>query len=251
MDIFICKYENHENEPIIGFCVNLTCQNPSQYCYKCLMKVHSDHHHDCIRFKNLSDLINQYISFQGQIIQQSNKIFNQIKNQIQANFKRMEDNINTLKSLNQLLITQEYLKFKQSMHIIKQYYSLEQQKQEELFINQLNEFQKIIKQNGKENQQEMEKNFEVAKQLANEGKHEDALNCMTNHYVFKIRKMRYLGGRVSHYSSYKEQKKEYNVVIWPSNLILKMIWLIIIKDGHQTNQNNIKKLLSNQIRQLN
>ncbi|CAD8129892.1 unnamed protein product [Paramecium sonneborni] len=74
MEIFTCKYENNENEAIIEFCVNQTCQKSSQYCYKCLMTMHSDHHDDCIRFKNLTDLINEYISFQGQIIQQSNEI---------------------------------------------------------------------------------------------------------------------------------------------------------------------------------
>ncbi|CAD8156498.1 unnamed protein product [Paramecium pentaurelia] len=63
------------------------------------MKIHSDHHEDCIRFSEIPHLINQYILAQGKIIQQSNEIYIQIKNQIESNIKKMNDNIYILKDL--------------------------------------------------------------------------------------------------------------------------------------------------------
>ncbi|CAD8145685.1 unnamed protein product [Paramecium pentaurelia] len=79
MDIFKCKYLTHENEEIMGFCLNQRCQNVTQYCYLCLNTTHQEHFNDCIRFTKLILFMNECMQVYNQQRKQIEKKLNKFK----------------------------------------------------------------------------------------------------------------------------------------------------------------------------
>ncbi|CAD8213194.1 unnamed protein product [Paramecium pentaurelia] len=61
MEILKCKDVIYENEEIIRFCLNQSCQNTTQYCYECLNTTNSEHHIDCIRFSKIIQFIKEFV----------------------------------------------------------------------------------------------------------------------------------------------------------------------------------------------
>ncbi|CAD8095065.1 unnamed protein product [Paramecium primaurelia] len=96
MDNFRCKYLTHENEEIIGFCLNQNCQNATLYCYECLTTTHQDHFNDCIRFPKIDQYMNEFIQVYNQSTKQFKKTYfsvvlkklKKLWNKIQTNQKR-------------------------------------------------------------------------------------------------------------------------------------------------------------------
>ncbi|CAK77044.1 unnamed protein product (macronuclear) [Paramecium tetraurelia] len=123
MDIFKCKYLKHENEEIIGFCLNQNCQNTTQYCYKCLNTTHQDHINDCIRFTEIIQIMNESKQVYTQQMKQFKDIYKRIENLFEQFKKKMDQEIKTLENMTQQLKNQDYLTFKSQIHILKQFYS--------------------------------------------------------------------------------------------------------------------------------
>ncbi|CAD8176834.1 unnamed protein product [Paramecium pentaurelia] len=142
--MYKCIQENHENEAIMGFCFNSKCQCTSQYCIKCLIELHQGHQSDCIGLLTIPDFINKYISYQDQQIKNSKDIYIRVEKKIVSNMKRMDENIQNLTILDQALKNQDYIKLKSSINFIKKYYIQEIQNEEDQFINQLKEIEKIL-----------------------------------------------------------------------------------------------------------
>ncbi|CAD8210381.1 unnamed protein product [Paramecium octaurelia] len=141
MEIFKCRYVNHENEEIIGFCLNQNCQKATQYCYQCLTQTHSDHLSDCIRFATMSQLINQFIQVYKESNKQIKETIHQMKNCFEQIQKQMDQEIILLQNMNQKLLNNEYLTFKSEINIIKQFYSKE--KENSICIQLIN-FKRVI-----------------------------------------------------------------------------------------------------------
>ncbi|CAD8202674.1 unnamed protein product [Paramecium octaurelia] len=145
MEIFKCRYVNHENEEIIGFCLNQNCKKATQYCYLCLTQTHSDHQNDCIRFVTMNQHINQFIQVQKQSNSQIKGIIIQMKNCFEQIQKLMDQEINTLENMNQKLLNKDYLTFKSEIKIIKQFYSKEKEIQIQKQIIEFNQILNTIK----------------------------------------------------------------------------------------------------------
>ncbi|CAD8199947.1 unnamed protein product [Paramecium octaurelia] len=144
MEIFKCRYLNHENEEIIGFCLN-DCKNATQYCYQCLTGIHSDHENDCIRFVTMSQYIQEYIQINNNYSMQIKEIVNQLKNCLEQLQTKMDQDIAILKNINYSFVNKEYLKFKQQINIIKTYYSKEKEKEIQQQIIDLKKYLETIK----------------------------------------------------------------------------------------------------------
>ncbi|CAD8108947.1 unnamed protein product [Paramecium primaurelia] len=180
--MYKCLQVNHENEAIIGFCFNSKCQCASQYCIKCLIELHQGHQSDCIGLLTIPDFINKYISYQSQQIKNSKDIYFRVEKKIVSKMKRMDENIQNLKILDQALQNEDYIKLKSSINIIKKYYIQEIQNEEDQFINQLKEIEKILELQEKKQYelQEAEILFQQAMQLTHQGKHQEALKIYDN-----------------------------------------------------------------------
>ncbi|CAD8108945.1 unnamed protein product [Paramecium primaurelia] len=124
--MYKCLQVNHENEAIIGFCFNSKCQCASQYCIKCLIELHQGHQSDCIGLLTIPDFINKYISYQSQQIKNSKDIYFRVEKKIVSKMKRMDENIQNLKILDQALQNEDYIKLKSSLRELDQisYYKL-------------------------------------------------------------------------------------------------------------------------------
>ncbi|CAD8194898.1 unnamed protein product [Paramecium octaurelia] len=145
MEIFQCKYLNHENEGIIGFCIHQNCQKATQYCYQCLTQNHSDHLQDCIRFENMSEQINQFVQVYKEQKSQIKEIIFQIKNCFEEIQKYLEQEISKLEILNQKLQNKEYLSFKSQLILVKQFYSKEKENKIQQQIIEFNSILETIK----------------------------------------------------------------------------------------------------------
>ncbi|CAD8066615.1 unnamed protein product [Paramecium primaurelia] len=54
---FLCHYDGHDEEEIIGFCINKNCQQNVQFCLKCSWDKHGDHEEDCKTFKQIYKIL--------------------------------------------------------------------------------------------------------------------------------------------------------------------------------------------------
>ncbi|CAD8055013.1 unnamed protein product [Paramecium primaurelia] len=145
MEIFTCKYIAHENEEIIGFCLNQNCQNATQYCYECLNTFHSDHFNDCIRFTKMISYINDFMQIYNKSRNYFNEIYQQLQNIFEQIFKRMDQEIIILENISNQLLNKDYLAIKSQINIIKLFYSNEKDKYVQQQISQLNIILETIK----------------------------------------------------------------------------------------------------------
>ncbi|CAD8158117.1 unnamed protein product [Paramecium octaurelia] len=145
MELFRCKYLSHENEEILGFCLNQDCQNTTQFCFECLNKHHTQHFNDCIRFTKIVQFINEFIQEKNQSKKQIQEISKQFQNQFEQITKTIDQDIKILENMNQQLQNQDYQTFKQQIHIIKHYYSKEKENFLQQQIFQLNNILETIK----------------------------------------------------------------------------------------------------------
>ncbi|CAK89468.1 unnamed protein product (macronuclear) [Paramecium tetraurelia] len=73
---FLCNYDGHDEEEIIGFCLNKSCQQVTQFCLKCCWEKHGDHEDDCKTFKQIQKLLQNN---KQQQIGQSDDVNNKLK----------------------------------------------------------------------------------------------------------------------------------------------------------------------------
>ncbi|CAD8214737.1 unnamed protein product [Paramecium octaurelia] len=130
MDLFKCKYLPHENEEVIGFCLNWDCQNTTQYCFECLNtkdSPHSQHFNDCIRFTKMIQFMKELIQVNNQLRIQFKDVYIQLQNNVAKIQKHLDQEISTLENMTQQLQNKEYLACKSQILIIKQLYSKEKE----------------------------------------------------------------------------------------------------------------------------
>ncbi|CAD8131050.1 unnamed protein product [Paramecium sonneborni] len=145
MDIFKCQYLTHENEEIIGFCLNQNCQKATQYCYECLTQLHSDHLNECIRFAKLNQFINEFIKVQIQQCKEFKEISSKVQNCFEQIQKFMEQDIEKLEQMTKQLQNKDYLTFKSQINIIKKFQSKEKENSTKKTIIQLKNLLDTIK----------------------------------------------------------------------------------------------------------
>ncbi|CAD8129718.1 unnamed protein product [Paramecium sonneborni] len=170
MEEFKCRYETHENEPILGFCINQNCLKTTQFCFKCLSQVHKDHPDDCLRFHSLNELLNKYIEIHNEILNFYQDIQIKLKHTLEILFKKMDQEITILKEIDQNLINRSYLFVKQKILWIKQCqykenllkYSKYVLKIIASFLNDLQNTMETLKQLAKDNMQMDENNIKIA-----------------------------------------------------------------------------------------
>lgn len=54
---FLCKYEGHDEDEILGFCLNNNCKENPQFCLKCCWDKHSSHEEECKTFRQIQKTI--------------------------------------------------------------------------------------------------------------------------------------------------------------------------------------------------
>ncbi|CAD8128510.1 unnamed protein product [Paramecium sonneborni] len=150
---FQCQYEEHQNESIIGFCMNKDCSKTSQFCFKCLLQIHKFHSDDCIRFHQLTNQINQFIQTQIELISKYKEIQIIINQAFDTKFKKLEVDISILKEMDKFLKDKQYISFKQLIQFGKEYFSNEKQNKESLSLNEFNKVALAFKDLQKELEQ--------------------------------------------------------------------------------------------------
>ncbi|CAD8198453.1 unnamed protein product [Paramecium octaurelia] len=113
MEVFKCKYLQHENEEIMGFCLNQICQKANQFCYLCLTQNHYDHQKDCIRFNTMSQYINQQLKVSKEQEAQMKEMIDQMRTYLEEIYKQRKQQSRVLEIMNQRLQKQgvQYIQF--------------------------------------------------------------------------------------------------------------------------------------------
>ncbi|CAK91024.1 unnamed protein product (macronuclear) [Paramecium tetraurelia] len=125
MDDFKCTYENHENDKIIGFCLNQKCQNTTKFCLKCLIDIHQDHQKDCIPFHRMIEFVNKPRQNLNELQTKFIKISEKLEKSFQQFFKTIDQEAIILENMDNILKDQDYSTFNEYIHILKQFYSKE------------------------------------------------------------------------------------------------------------------------------
>ncbi|CAK87292.1 unnamed protein product (macronuclear) [Paramecium tetraurelia] len=119
---FKCRFEQHENEPIIGFCLNKNCPKPSQFCYECLkQEIHNDHSNDCMSFNSLEQLISQLIQTHNELLTKLQGIYDQLKYSFETKYKQLESDILKIQEIDKSLKCQLYNSIKQQIPFVKDF----------------------------------------------------------------------------------------------------------------------------------
>ncbi|CAD8137817.1 unnamed protein product [Paramecium octaurelia] len=191
MNFLSCKQLDHENKEIIGFCLNQNCQNSTQYCSECFNTTHSEHQKDCVLFSTINYFMKELIKVNNELRKQFNQVYIRIQNYFEEIQNNMDQEIQILENMTYQLQNHEYLAFKSQIHIIKQFYSKENEnyKQQQLIeLNKIpNKLKNMVSDQTKLNQQvssdgktsvrtnkqslrNEQLNFEEAERLFDEGK---------------------------------------------------------------------------------
>ncbi|CAD8132487.1 unnamed protein product [Paramecium octaurelia] len=109
MEELKCQFKAHKDHPIIGFCTNMNCLTSTSFCFKCLPKLHLDHHNDCLEFNPLRVLINEHLQTHNQLVNLQNELIVGIQKyqtkMVQYN-QRLEEMDNHLKNKSYLTVKQ-------------------------------------------------------------------------------------------------------------------------------------------------
>ncbi|CAD8126605.1 unnamed protein product [Paramecium sonneborni] len=259
-----CRYETHENEPIMGFCVNQNCSKASQFCFKCILNIHQDHPNDCIRFNQLTLLLNKYIQDRNELITNYQDIQNQFKLEFEKNYKRIESDIKILKEMEQLMKNQSYIRVKEQIPFIKECYSKKKIDQHRSIIIELQKNVQAFKDLNQE--KEKQPKIQEIKVLENQKK-QDILNQQLTQEQMKQKaqesynkgKQLYISGQLQEALAFFEESLKYdnNQHAWHQRIqiVIKMqqyvmmkllgqiqilVQLSIIKEMHQRIQIVIK-----------
>ncbi|CAK95225.1 unnamed protein product (macronuclear) [Paramecium tetraurelia] len=73
-----CTFEGHENEQIIGFCVNEICTQIPQFCLQCLKERHKNHVEDCKNFQQYQEIVIKSLKQQQQELDELENVYNKI-----------------------------------------------------------------------------------------------------------------------------------------------------------------------------
>ncbi|CAD8146676.1 unnamed protein product [Paramecium octaurelia] len=138
MNDFKCTYIDHEKESILGFCLNQNCNKKTQFCFECLKAQHSNHIIDCIQFTSMSKYIQDSLEVYKESCQQIINIIDQMNICLEKFKKKIDQEIENIKNLNQQLVKNDYPSLNSQIQFIKTIYSKEKEKEIQLQLQQLN-----------------------------------------------------------------------------------------------------------------
>ncbi|CAD8115148.1 unnamed protein product [Paramecium primaurelia] len=219
MENYQCQYLNHENEEIIGFCLNQNCQFATQFCYQCTNTTHSQHFNDCIRFSKLIQFMDQFKQISNHSKQQFIEISQKYQKFFQQILKKVDEEIEKLEKMAQQLQNQDYFNFKSQINIIKQFYSKENDNYTQKQITQLNNILDTMKnmvsdQNKIDDQYpSVEKNPIKITEITQNTKVENPMNIEDIDRIIKQ------GDALNNINEYEEAIKYYDkaISIYPEN----------------------------------
>ncbi|CAD8207006.1 unnamed protein product [Paramecium octaurelia] len=193
---FHCRYEDHLEQAILGFCINIGCHQTPQFCFQCFNTNQKQHQAQCLGFSTIKELIQEYIQkeheFYGRL-QNFESSFNNFINQMQ---KKAQNNLKKLQKMSEFLTKGEYLKFKSDIKFFRKYHSKVDETEKSKFITSINSIVSAlenIKQDyiriddqinaltDDNNQQYMSRAksyFEKSEQLLREGQFKEALSAL-------------------------------------------------------------------------
>ncbi|CAD8108714.1 unnamed protein product [Paramecium sonneborni] len=79
-----CQFEGHEEDKIVGFCVNQGCRQIPQFCLKCIQDRHAEHVQECKDFRQYQELLANKLNEYKKELHQINEMFNQVQLQYQS-----------------------------------------------------------------------------------------------------------------------------------------------------------------------
>ncbi|CAK65173.1 unnamed protein product (macronuclear) [Paramecium tetraurelia] len=144
-DDFLCQYDGHDEDEILGFCLNSKCKENSQFCLKCCWDKHSSHEEECKTFKQIQKTIaSNKVLEEKQKEQLVNKI-KEIQNLCdQITHQKNVDAVN-LQALEKDLKDKEYKKCLDHIPLFKQYCQYLQSNSQQVLLDQLDQGLKSLK----------------------------------------------------------------------------------------------------------
>ncbi|CAD8188583.1 unnamed protein product [Paramecium pentaurelia] len=133
-----CRYESHLGQAILGFCVNIDCQQNPQFCLKCLKNQQNNHSSQCLGFDMITENLSKYIQQEKLFYEQLQEIDKTFQMLLGQSLKKIQKNLKKLQNLNETLQKGEYLKFKTEINFFRRYYSKVEETEKSEFLTSLN-----------------------------------------------------------------------------------------------------------------
>ncbi|CAK58666.1 unnamed protein product (macronuclear) [Paramecium tetraurelia] len=138
MGEFHCRYEDHLEEAILGFCINIGCHQTPQFCFKCFNTNQKQHQFECLPFQKIKEHIQEYIQKENEYygkLQNFESSFNNFINQMQ---KKVQNNLKKILKMNEFLSKGEYLNFKSDIKFFRKYHSKVDETENSKLITSIN-----------------------------------------------------------------------------------------------------------------
>ncbi|CAD8088368.1 unnamed protein product [Paramecium primaurelia] len=252
---FHCRYESHLGQAILGFCVNIDCQQHPQFCLKCLKDQQNNHSSQCLGFDMITENLSKYIQQEKLFYEQLQEIDKTFQMLLSQSLKKIQKNLKKLQNLNETLQKREYLKFKTEINFFRGYYSKVEETEKSEFLTSLNSIVLTLKtttkgyvkiedqqiaQTGDNHSQYLSRakgRFDQGEKLFRERKYQEALTAFNDSLL-----MGYNHDFQLHQIIQINMMRPQNVLTQPYKQIQLMRVLTIIKELYQIIQANMKKL---------
>ncbi|CAD8108295.1 unnamed protein product [Paramecium primaurelia] len=142
---FLCQQEGHDEDEIIGFCLNNNCKENTQFCLKCCWDKHSSHEEECKTFKQIQKTI---ISNKLLEEKQHTQLINKMKEiQTLCDQITQHKNVDTgkLQILEKDLKDKEYKKCLEHIPFFKKYCLYLQSNSQQMLLEQLDKGLQTLK----------------------------------------------------------------------------------------------------------
>ncbi|CAD8071783.1 unnamed protein product [Paramecium sonneborni] len=146
---FYCLFIEHQENDIIGFCLNKQCQTNPQICFYCIVDKHKEHLIDCKNFKALQCFINTALVNSQATLLELKEVYEKIEQQYKNHFQKIQREIQTLSKINQLLKDQYYYEIKQEINFLKDFNSQELKETNYQLLKTFKEFEQTLTQQSK------------------------------------------------------------------------------------------------------
>ncbi|CAD8096164.1 unnamed protein product [Paramecium sonneborni] len=141
---FVCKHDGHDEEEIIGFCLNQKCQIEAQICLKCCWDKHTDHEDDCKTFKQISNLLKKN---KKALPSQNDEVINKLK-EIQTKSEKLCQSNNIgyekLDEIEKYLQEKQYQNCQADVWVLKNFLNSQDQNNEKLILEELENILKAL-----------------------------------------------------------------------------------------------------------
>ncbi|CAD8081329.1 unnamed protein product [Paramecium sonneborni] len=146
--LFICQQISHENQNILGFCLNLGCkESKSQFCLGCSQDpiIHSNCTKDLKGFESIDSLFTNCQQNLHQLNTQLDQSFSKAKTKYLEEKKKIEKLNAQLEKLLECLRQQDYEYLRLNLYLIKQWYQYLNNQEEIINENEIGSKLCIVK----------------------------------------------------------------------------------------------------------